>query len=131
MKKISILVPILFLLVALGAQSSQGKTSKASATLTAAEAASHIGEVATVCGVVADTRYASSSRGKPTFLNLDKPYPNKVFTVVIWGADRDKFGEPEEKYRDKRICITGKIMSYRGAPEIIATDPKQIQIVEK
>jgi hypothetical protein len=43
--------------------------------LTAAEAKDHIGERATVCGRVASTRYAVTSRGKPTFLNLDKPYP--------------------------------------------------------
>jgi len=45
-----------------------------------AEAAKHIGEKATVCGVVASARYASRSKGQPTFLNLDKPYPNQIFT---------------------------------------------------
>jgi hypothetical protein len=43
--------------------------------LTAVEAKDHIGERATVCGRVASTRYAATTRGKPTFLNLDKPYP--------------------------------------------------------
>jgi hypothetical protein len=44
--------------------------------LTAAEAKDHVGETATVCGSVVSTRYASSTKGQPTFLNLDKPYPN-------------------------------------------------------
>jgi hypothetical protein len=43
--------------------------------LTAADAKDHIGEQATVCGKVASSRYAATTRGKPTFLNLDKPYP--------------------------------------------------------
>jgi DNA/RNA endonuclease YhcR with UshA esterase domain len=95
--------------------------------LTASEAKEHIGEVATVCGNVVSTRYAASTKGKPTFLNLDKPYPNQIFTIVIWGSDRDKFGKPEVEYNDKRICVTGKIAEYRGKLEIVADDPKQIK----
>ena len=37
-----------------------------------------------------------------------------------------KFGTPEVKYRDKRICATGLIKLYRGTPEIIATESSQI-----
>jgi hypothetical protein len=96
--------------------------------LTAAEAKEHFGETATVCGPVVSTRYAESSKGQPTFLNLDKPYPNQIFTVVIWGNNRSKFKTPEEDYKDKRICVTGKITAYDGLPEIIADDPKQIHI---
>ncbi len=42
--------------------------------LSAAEAKNHIGETATVCGNAIGTRYATSTRGQPMFLNLDKPY---------------------------------------------------------
>jgi hypothetical protein len=96
--------------------------------ISAGEAKEHYGENATVCGEVASTRYAASSKGKPTFLNLDKPYPNQIFTVLIWGSNRSKFGTPEADYKDKRICVTGKITAYAGLPEIIADDPKQIRI---
>jgi len=96
--------------------------------LTAAEAKEHFYENATVCGQVVSTRYAESSKGQPTFLNLDKPYPNQIFTVVIWGSNRSKFKTPEEDYKDKKICVTGKITAYDGLPEIIADDPKQIHI---
>jgi hypothetical protein len=96
--------------------------------ITAADAKSHVGERATVCGKVASTRYASKSKGQPTFLNLDQPYPQKVFTVLIWGNDRSKFGEPESKYQDQKICVTGKITSYQGGPEIAASDPDQLEI---
>ena len=96
--------------------------------VTAVEAKLHIGEQATVCGKVVSTRYATTTRGKPTFLNLDKPYPNQIFTVLIWGENREKFGTPEEKYRDKQVCVTGKITEYRGAPEIVVSDPESIEI---
>ena len=88
----------------------------------------HIGETATVCGQVASTHYAANSRGTPTFINLDKPHPAQIFTVLIFGDDRPKFGNPEVLYRNKRICVTGKIKSYNGVPEIVAYDPSQITV---
>ena len=100
----------------------------AQTSISAAEAKNHVGEKATVCGDVASTRYAASSRGNPTFINLDKPYPNQIFTVLIWGNNRPKFGDPEEAYRSKHICVTGKISDYKGAPEIIAYEPSQIKV---
>lgn len=99
----------------------------AQSKLTAQEAKQHIGEIATVCGTVASARYASSTKGQPTFLNLDKSYPDQIFTIVIWGSSRQKFGTPESDYSAKRICVTGKIKEYRGSPEIIADSPKQIR----
>jgi hypothetical protein len=96
--------------------------------LTAIEAKDHLGEQATVCGKVASARYAATTRGRPTFLNLDKPYPNQIFTVLIWGENREKFGTPQETYRDKQICVTGKISEYRGAPEIVIADPQSIEL---
>ena len=49
--------------------------SVAQQSLTAAEANSHVGQPATVWGRVAGAHYASGSKGQPTFINLDKPYP--------------------------------------------------------
>ena len=96
--------------------------------ITAADAKNHVGEKATVCGAVASTHYATSTRGSPTFINLDKPYPNQIFTILIWGSDRQKFGDPEEAYRGKHICVAGKISEYKGVPEIVAYEPSQIKI---
>jgi hypothetical protein len=96
--------------------------------LTTAEAKDHVGDRATVCGKVVSTHYAKSSKGEPTFLNLDEPYPKEVFTVLIWGSDREKFGAPEDAYKGLRVCVTGKITSYRGRPEMVATVRGQIEI---
>jgi len=98
--------------------------------LTAIEAKDHIGERATVCGKVASTHYASGSKGQPTFLDLDRPYPNEVFTILIWGGDREKFGTPESRYRDTEVCVSGKITSHRGTPEIAVTKPSQIVVLQ-
>jgi hypothetical protein len=100
----------------------------AQSTYTAEQAKSHIGERATVCGLVASAHYAASSKGQPTFLNLDKPYPNQIFTVLIWGSDRPQFGTPERDYVRKKVCATGMIEQFRGTAEIIARSPSEIRI---
>jgi hypothetical protein len=83
------------------------------ANLTPENAAQHVGQTGTVCGVVASAHYAAHSRGQPTFLNLDRPYPHPVFTALVWGEDRAKFGQPEQ-LEGRRVCVTGMIKRYRG-----------------
>jgi DNA/RNA endonuclease YhcR with UshA esterase domain len=106
-------------------------TGTAQKTFTAAEAKGHIGESATVCGEVASIHFAPTTRGRPTFLNLDEPYPNQIFTALIWGSDRAKFDVPEEHFRNKRVCVSGTIAEYRGSPEIVLYQPSQIHIEER
>lgn len=93
---------------------------------TAQDAAEHIGEIGTVCGLVVTPKFAMRSKGHLTFLHLDRPYPNHIFTVVIWGKDRPKFGRPDTTFAGKRICVHGLIADYEGLPEMMATDPAQI-----
>lgn len=98
----------------------------AAAELSPEEASKHLGETATVCGVVASARFLSGARSRPTLLNLGKPYPDKLFTATIFGDDRAKFGSPEKALLGKRICVSGAIKDFRGVPEIILSDPKQL-----
>ena len=100
----------------------------AQSSFSASEAKNHVGETATVCGEVASAHYAATSRGRPTFLNLDRAYPNQIFTVVVWGSDRPKFGTPEVTFNGRKICATGEITLYRGVPETVAHDPSQIKV---
>jgi hypothetical protein len=116
-KKLSVVVYLLW-----------GLTSQAENSISAAQARDHVGEKATVCGQVVSTHYAASSRGSPTFLNLDEPYPNQIFTVVIWGSDRPKFGTPESTYENTHMCASGVIDSYRGVPQIVAPEPRQLRL---
>jgi hypothetical protein len=90
------------------------------------EAAQHVGEHGTVCGRIASAHYAEGTDGQPTFINLDKPYPDQIFTVVIWGDYRDRFSVPPEIWHG-RVCVTGRISAYHGEPEIAVTDPAQIE----
>lgn len=88
-------------------------------TIPVPEAGKHIGEQGTVCGQIASEHEALGSRGKPTFINLDKPYPNQVFTALVCGSDRERVGRIPSS---GRICVTGLITDYKGIPEIIVRD---------
>src|SRR5215472_8500604 len=103
----------------------------APASLTAIEAKKHVGEKATVCGLVVDVHFAAGSKGLPTFVNLDKPFPNQVFTVLIWGDDLPKFAENPAKWQNRRVCATGTISEYRGNPEIVASSQDQVTISDR
>jgi hypothetical protein len=93
-------------------------------TISAPDAKNHIGKMATVCGKVTGERTATSSKGEPTFINLDAPYPNQIFTILIWGDDRPNVGDlPSE---GSRICATGIIQDYRGVPEIVVKSKEQL-----
>jgi hypothetical protein len=60
-------------------------TAIAQETITSQDAVKFICQQKTVCGTVASAHFAARSKGQPTFINLDKPYPNQIFTVLIWG----------------------------------------------
>lgn len=99
-----------------------------SPTLTPAEAKSHIGQQATVCGRVVSARWASMTNG-PTFLKLDVAYPKPLFTVVILEGSRSKFNPPpEEQFKEKSICVTGMIREFQGRPEIVVSAKGQIAV---
>jgi hypothetical protein len=87
----------------------------AAASLNPEDAAGHIGETATVCGVVASAKYEAEAKSQPTLLDLGKSYPIAVFTAVVYGDHRQKLGTAETSLRGKRICVTGKISDYHGS----------------
>lgn len=91
------------------------------------EADDYVGEEAVVCGLMASGTYSPTSNGQPTFLNLGQAYPNQVFTAVIWGENRPKFDQaPESAYADQCICVSGKVDTFGGLPQIEVKEPEQI-----
>jgi hypothetical protein len=82
--------------------------------LPAAQPSAPVGETATVCGKVTGVHYAANSRGKPTFINFDRPYPSQNFTVMIW--DDDQAGFPNvDGWTGHQLCARGVIKVYRAS----------------
>ena len=95
-----------------------------------AEAKNHIGESVTVCGKVVDTKiskYGIAGRGKPVTFDLDQPEPTPVFYFVAFGAQPGGPDEVISAYKDKSVCVTGKIAATGGTPYIMAADRTQIK----
>lgn len=92
----------------------------------------HVGEVVTLYGKVVDAEYATTSNGRPTFLDIGASYPNSDrLSVVIWGEDRASFSSsPEKMYRDKTIAVTGEVYIYEGVCNIEVSSPRQIQVLD-
>lgn len=92
----------------------------------------YVNQQATVCGKIASTYFDSISRRKPTFLNFRYPHPDETFTVIIWGDDRKHFPEAPEKYfKNKQVCVTGKIILFHNQPEMIISSPEQVQLEDE
>ena len=90
-------------------------------SITAREAASHVGQRATVCGKIAGEHTAYRSNGRPTFIDIDQPYPNQIFTVLIWGEDRANVGDLPRKWK---ILCNRHDKGIQRKPEMIIRNAK-------
>jgi len=105
-----------------------GYKASAQTPLTAKDAAKHINETVTITGKIFSSKLIASNN--MTLLDVDGFNPNQDLTIMIEGANRSKFkGKPEEDYKGREVTVTGKIIDFKGKPEIVVTDPEQIKVV--
>jgi DNA/RNA endonuclease YhcR with UshA esterase domain len=97
------------------APATQPATTQSSASITWDQAANHVGETVTVTGPVVGTHMTAK---KQLILNLGKDYPDVTrFSIMIDPVDKETLSE--DTYKGKTVTVTGKIILYRKAPEII------------
>lgn len=96
--------------------------------LRAHAAREHAGEFAMVCGVIASAKYLHKSRGAPTYLNFDKPYPESEFSAIIFGKNRKNFSPAPETLTGYRACVYGKIRMYKGKPQMELVTADQLSV---
>jgi endonuclease G len=81
----------------------------------------------TVCGTVVS---AYKSANNNVFLNIDKTFPNTIFSVSIFSKQLKNFSYQPEKYlMDKQICVTGVIKEYQNIPGIHLFSEKDVLII--
>jgi|SRR5271154_918599 len=97
-----------------------------------ADAKSHTGQTATVCGKVIDnkiSKYGVAGHGKPVTFDLDQPEASAVFYFVAFGSQAGGPAEVIAAYQGKLVCVTGEInMRAPEAPFIMAADRSQIKV---
>lgn len=91
---------------------------KAVTTVAENDLAKHTGEMVKVCSKV----YGRKDFGRMVLVNMGGAYPNSLFTVVLRGDAKglDLDG--------KLICVSGRVIDYKGKPEIVVTNPKQVEL---
>jgi hypothetical protein len=103
--------------------SSQGPPASQRGCVDFRQAASHAGEQACVTGRVLR---AFTSKSGNTFLDFCEDYRNCPFTSIVFASDRTKFGDLTA-LQGRQIELRGKIQRYHDQPEIVLSDPAQIQ----
>ena len=89
---------------------------------TAAEAAKHVGETATVTGKIDEVHQAA--RGT-IFLNMGGKEPNQAFTALIPAASAAMFSRPQQ-FQGRTVAVSGKIALSKAKPQIVVNSPSQI-----
>jgi endonuclease G len=94
------------------------------------QAKENIGKYCTICGKAVSIKYVQNGKSNPTYINLDKKFPDQLFTIVIYEDVRKKLSYiPEEKLMNKKVCVTGKVEQYKGIPQIVLQKEKDIEIL--
>ena len=90
----------------------------------------NVGTKSTVCGTVVSTKFSEKSGA--TFLNLDKKFPNQIFSATIWKDNRANFSYiPEVELNNRKVCITGKIENNKGTPTMNISNEKSIKFIRE
>lgn len=91
------------------------------------DAAKHVGDSVKICAKIYGGIFLEQAKGTPTFLNVGGSYPNNPLTIVIWADTRKTLEQkPEEFYKDKTVCIFGKISLYKDKPQIVLYNKNQL-----
>jgi hypothetical protein len=107
------------------------KSEDSASFLTPEEAAKSVGKIVSVKGKVISTFYAKDIDRKPTFLNINHPFPNNDIAIVILKEDLHAF-PLMNFYEGKEIGIEGKVTLWKyeagEKPVIYITHPEQIRV---
>ena len=124
MRRVSLLMLLLVpLVLAAGEQPAK--------PVTPAEAAKQVGKKVTV---EMEVKSVGQSAGV-FFLNSEENFKSeKNFTLFIDKAGAKKFAEAKidpTTYKGKTVRAKGEVKLYRDRPEIVVSDPKQLEVLEQ
>lgn len=83
------------------------------------------GKDITVCGTVVSAR--TTGKGN-VFINLDKNFPNQVFSAIVLKDDLLNFSyDPSKALQGQQLCITGAVNEFGGTPTMMVNDEQKIE----
>jgi len=116
MKKLILVFGILLLFVC--------SASYAQDKITSQDAKDYVGKTVVVKGKVASI---FTSKNGNIFINFDEKAPNHTFTVAVFKESNLDVSLIKE---GSILTVSGEIKDYKGKPEIVLTEEKQIISVE-
>ena len=91
------------------------------------QAQNRINKDAVVCGKVVASRY---SRKGHLWLNIDKQFPNQLFSVFIRKENLVNFSyDLKNQFTNQNICVIGKVESFSDTPSITIEDEGDIKLL--
>ena len=87
------------------------------------------GKTVTVIGTVVD---AKETKNGHLFFNLDKTYPNQIFSVMIMSKNIVNFSyNPLTEFMGKQITIKGKLTDFDGVPTMFLEKENAVEIQQE
>jgi len=96
------------------------------------EAVNYVNKKVWIQGIVVSQKLSSQEKHL-NYMNLDKAYPNQIFTIVITNSHLKKKEFNLESLANKKVKFFGKIIWYedkKGAKILEIFNPEKIEIVE-
>ena len=104
-----------------------GLMASAQTKIAAKDAAKHLNDSVTICDKIYSTKLIENTG--MVLLDVGDSHPDQYLTIVIKGEDKTKFpANPEDYYKGRDVCVTGKLIDYKGKPEIIVTSPNNLKL---
>jgi micrococcal nuclease len=94
--------------------------------IAAKDAAKYTGQATMICDKVYNTQVVSGSNTTLLYLGSEN---GEYLTVLVKGPENSKFKwHPETDFKGRSVCVTGKIVDYKGKPAIYVTEPSQLKL---
>jgi len=94
--------------------------------IAAKDAAKHSGETLMICDKVYATEPVKGENLTLLYLGSET---GQYLTALVKGPENPKFRwHPERDFKGKNVCLSGKIVDYKGKPAIYVTDAAQLKI---
>jgi DNA/RNA endonuclease YhcR with UshA esterase domain len=115
--------PVLILLALALNLSADQTNSAALLKIGTGDATNYFNKEMIVTGKVAQV----SIRPSIVYLNMDKPYPDSPFTLIIFPSATNQFGNIKA-LKGATVEATGKITDYHHRPEIVLDKANQLKV---
>jgi len=87
------------------------------------------GKKHTVCGKVVSTKKTDAGH---VFINLDKQFPNQIFSISIFESNIVNFDyEPELYLMNQEVCFKGEIGEFNGTTSMVIDNGKQVKFLNE